>query len=524
MVKQIEQWSIAKPIAAGKSGVVAAQHAGAAQIGADILAAGGNAVDAAVATACALSVLEPWMSGLGGGGYMVVYLAAEKRCQVIDFGMIAPRQLDPAAFPLIEGAAGVDDDLFGWPAVVEDRNLHGPLSIAVPGSVEGLGLAIDRFGRMPWAEVLQPAVELARVGHPMSFWSTLKICDEAAALACYSAARDRYLPGGLPPIAYLDSTNHLPMHDMAATLDHLARAGHRDFYEGDLATSILRDLAAVGTPITAEDLAGYRAHLADPLVCERGEVRYHLPPGLTAGPTFAEALALLPPQSSLESAAYLGFARALTQAYESRLARMGHDGDQAGQGCTTHLCIADEAGNLVALTNTLLSLFGSKILLPESGIMMNNGIMWFDPRPGRPNSMAPGARPLCNMCPLVATRIDTARGEEPWFAMGASGGRRILPAVFQGASFLSDAGLSLEAAAHQPRLNVDGRPLVEADARLAPETLEDLAREFTLWPVEAQASPNRFANLQVALIDWDADLPFQGATQIRLPVAGAVAI
>ena len=118
-----------KPAVAGRDGLVAAQHVGAAEIGAQILEAGGNAVDAALAAALAIAVLEPWMSGLGGGGCMVI-ARPDGAAEAIDFGMVAPARLDPAAYPLVEGQ---DDDYFGWPAVVEQRNLHGPLSIAVPG-------------------------------------------------------------------------------------------------------------------------------------------------------------------------------------------------------------------------------------------------------------------------------------------------------------------------------------------------------------------------------------------------------
>ena len=130
MDRTIEQWQIAKPVARSRKGVVAAQNARAAEVGVEVLRAGGNAVDAAVAAGFALGVVEPWMSGLGGGGYMLVYLAAEGRVHVVDFSMVAPRALDPSAFPLAGG--GRDDDLFGWPAVEGDRNVAGPLSIATP--------------------------------------------------------------------------------------------------------------------------------------------------------------------------------------------------------------------------------------------------------------------------------------------------------------------------------------------------------------------------------------------------------
>jgi len=151
---------------------------------------------------------------------------------------------------------------------------------------------------------------------------------------------------------------------------------------------------------------------------------------------------------------------------------------------------------------------------PSTGILLNNGIMWFDPVPGRPNSIAAGRRPLCNMCPLVATR-----GGQPWFALGGSGGRRILPAVFQLTAFLVDCGMSPEDAVRHPRLNVDGGPAVEADPRLGPAVLEAVAADLPLQPVEAMIQPNHYANPLIAGFEGDAAF---GATQLRLPVAAAV--
>ena len=187
-------------------------------------------------------------------------------------------------------------------------------------------------------------------------------------------------------------------------------------------------------------------------------------------------------------AAYVAWAAALLAAYERRLATMGDVDDRQDPGCTTHLAVVDRAGTMVSLTQTLLSLFGSKIVSPQTGILLNNGIMWFDPRPGRPNSMAPGKRPLANMCPVIATR-----GGAPWLALGASGGRRIMPAVLQLASMLIDGGLDLETAFHTPRIDVSGEPQVTADRRLAPEVLAALAERFEVRSVTPSVYPNLFA-------------------------------
>ena len=513
----IENWEISKPVVRSPRGVVAAQNWRAAEIGAEILAAGGNAVDAAVATACALAVVEPWMSGLGGCGFLVVHSAEAQAVRVVDFGTVAPRALDPAAYPLC-AEPGTDHDLFGWPGVEDERNVRGPLSIAVPGSVAGLGLALSRFGRLPWAEVLAPAVALAEQGHVVDWWTTLMVAREAAALRDNAAAAAVYLPDGLPPVAAEIGKQRLDLGRLPATLRRLAEAGPEDFYRGDLAAALVADVAALGGVLSAEDMAGYQAQEVEPLTATRGDAKLHLPPGLTAGPSFAEALDALDPiaPGTPGPEAFAAYARALTEAYRRRLAEIGHDGDRAGQGSTTHVSVADAEGNLVALTNTLLSPFGAKVVSPGTGVLLNNGIMWFDPRPGRPNAIAPGKRPLSNMCPLVATRDG-----QPWFALGGSGGRRILPAVFQVASFLIDCGLPLEAALRQPRINVDGGPEVEVDPRLGDAVAKGIAEALPIRLVEALLAPNHYANPVIALTDGESCL---GAAQLPSPAAAAVGV
>ena len=512
-----ENWEISKPLARAAKGVVAAQNWRAAEAGAEVLGAGGNAVDAAVATAAALAVAEPWMSGLGGCGFMVVYSAAEQAVSVVDFATVAPRKLDPAAYPLAQGA-DADSDLFGWPGVEGERNVMGPLSVAVPTSVAGLALALERFGSWPWAEVLQPAIALARQGHVVDWWTTLKVAGAAAGLRRNPAAAAVYLPDGLPPVAEGLERLSLDLGRLPDTLTRLAEAGPQDFYRGALAEALVADIAELDGVLSAEDLAGYEARVAAPLTLERGETCYHLPGGLTAGPTFAEALAATGPIPAGPPTAesFAAYAGALSQAYRRRLAEMGHDGDLAGGGSTTHVSVADGQGNLVSLTNTLLSIFGSRVVSPQSGVLLNNGIMWFDPRPGRPNSIAPGVRPLCNMCPLVASR-----GGQPWFALGGSGGRRILPAVFQIASFLVDGGLDLEAAVRQPRINVDGGPEVEVDPRLGEAVVARIAEDLPVRQVEAVLQPNHYANPLVALRDGDVCV---GAAQLPSPAAAAVGV
>ena len=203
-----------RPAVRATGGMVAAQHKGAAEVGAEILRGGGNAVDAAIATSLALAVLEPWMSGLGGGGFMVV-AKADGRPEVLDFGMVAPAALDPTAYPL---SGGHDSDLFGWPGVVEDRNVMGPLSIAVPGQAAGLGLAHERHASLPWRGSVRAGDRAGR-GGPADRLARLPADRGRRARSGALRRRPRavYLPGGLPPV---------PDHDggAAPSADSPARA------------------------------------------------------------------------------------------------------------------------------------------------------------------------------------------------------------------------------------------------------------------------------------------------------------
>ncbi len=462
-------WQGERAVLRSRAGMVAAQHQDAARVGAEVLAAGGNAVDAALATSLALAVVEPWMSGLGGGGLMLVAPGDGRDVELIDFAMVAPGALRVADYPLVPGE---DDDLFGWPAVLEQRNILGPLAIAVPTQAAGLGLAHRRHGRMTWRELCQPALELARLGLPVTWPTTLRIATEARALARLPASRAVYLPDGLPPLPAADGAPaFLPLGRLADSLAELAASGPATLASGDLAAALVQDVQALGGVLALADLTGWQPTLGEVLPIPHGRAVVHAPGGLSAGPSLRLALAAIAgriPAGAPTADSYLAWAEALDRSYEHRLAKMGAGAPAAT--CTTHLAVADRSGMMVSLTQTLLSVFGSKVVSPQTGILLNNGIMWFDPRPGRPNSLAPGRRPLANMCPVLATVAG-----QPWFALGASGGRKILPAVLQLTSLLIDGGLDLADAFATPRIDVSGGPELTADARLSDEILAELA-------------------------------------------------
>ncbi|HZD25169.1 MAG TPA: gamma-glutamyltransferase [Alphaproteobacteria bacterium] len=486
-----EFWSVRKPVVQAAGGLVASQHYLASEVGARVLADGGNAVDAAVATGLAIGCVEPWMSGIGGGGYMLVAPAGSDAVYAVDFGMVAPRGLDPADYPLAEDAAG---DLFGWPGVVDDRNIHGYRSIAVPGHVAGMALALERFGSRSWADSLAPAIELAERGMQIDWYAALMIAGAAAILRRYETTAATYLADGLPPVPdWQGNPAQLRLGNLARTLRRLAEAGPRDFYEGEVARQLVDDARAGGSTLDAGDLAAYHAQVVEAEAFDYRDARIFAAPGLTAGPTLRHVLQRLnatplPGGQAPGAEAYAAYAEALFEAYAVRLASMGDADETVAPSCTTHLSVVDRDGNMVALTQTLLSLFGSRVMLPETGILMNNGIMWFDPRPGRPNSIAPGKRPLSNMCPTVARRGDGFR-----FALGASGGRRIMPAIAQLTSFLVDYGMELDEAVHQPRIDVSGTDTIAADARLDAAVTERLAAGHPVRRVSHGVYPPLFA-------------------------------
>jgi len=493
-------WQLSKAVVRSPRGVVASQSRRAAEIGAAVLASGGNAIDAAVATSFAVGVLEPWMNGIGGGGCMLVYIAKEKRCYAVDFTMVAPASLDPSDYPLTgrKGAA----DLFGWPGVEGDRNVHGPLAIAVPGTVDGVGLALERFGTRPWAELVAPAIAEAEQGMMVDWYATLLIATATRDLLRYPVSRGLWLENDAPPVGDWSGTpKRIRFPKLAETLRQIAAGGRRAFYEGPLAERVARDVQAAGGRLTADDLARYQARIVEPIrLGYRGHDVWAMS-GLTAGPTvarcFAELAALdTPTGTAPDTARVAATAAILKAAYAERLVTMGETDDSKAAANTTHLTAVDGEGNMVSLTQTLLSLFGSRVTLGETGILMNNGIMWFDPRPGGPNSMAPGKRPLTNMCPLVA-----ARDGAPAFAIGASGGRRIMPAVFQIATYLMDYGMDLESAFAAPRIDVNGPDAVTADPRFDAATLAVLKDRFAAQVLPRLVYPKNYACPVAVMID-----------------------
>ena len=234
---------VRKRVVPTRGGVVAAQHKKAATVGAEVLAAGGDAIDAAVATSFAIGVVEPWMSGIAAGGAMVLWRAKERTAYVVDYGMRSPRALDAADYPVVGGR---DPELFAWPRVKDDRNVQGATAVAVPGVVAGMALVHQKFGRLPWREVVAPAEKLARD-------------TDAAAMFLED--------GQWPPLAGWTATTEkrLDQRRLADTLDAIGRQGAKALYGGEIGAAIVADVRAKGGSLALDDLTSYRAQWAEPL-------------------------------------------------------------------------------------------------------------------------------------------------------------------------------------------------------------------------------------------------------------------
>jgi gamma-glutamyltranspeptidase/glutathione hydrolase len=344
--------------------------------------------------------------------------------------------------------------------------------------------------------LLAPAIALARRGLPSDWFATLVIAAAAAGLRQFPESARIYLPDGLPPVPpYRGDPGFLVQGALPATLERLQLAGLRDFYEGEIAAALVADVAEAGGVLSAADLRACRARVSPAAeMAWRGRALQYAG-GLTAGPTLCRALATMPePAAAAPDAAWFAaLAENLRAAYAERLER-------SGEGCTTHLTVCDAEGGMVALTSTLLSSMGSDLVLPRTGVLMNNGVMWFDPRPGRPNSIAPGRRPLTNMCPIILRE-----GNTPILAAGASGGRRILAAVLQMLAFVADFGMDPEAAAQHPRIDVSDPDMIMADRRLGADVLAALRAAGPTLTAEHVARPANFACPNLILVRADGE-------------------
>lgn len=510
MNENVEQWQVRKSAVTSPQGAVASQHWLAARAGAAMLAEGGNAVDAAVACAMALNVVEPWMCGLGGGGYMLVWLAKERKARVINFQGSLAQAIDPADYPLDPAEPA---SLMGYPGVRDQANVRGYGAITVPGAVAGLGLGLERFGKLPWSQVLGPAIRLAERGLPVDWHTTLQVGLAMDLLRRDPAASEIYLPGGVPPLP----ETYRPLPALTGTLKTLAAKGPSAFYEGPLAARIAADLKAGGSRITVDDLATYEALEHDPLTGRHRGAEIHTAGETSGGPRLLEMLGYveenLTPGAAVGPETWTAYARGLDKAFATHKRKVALDQQD---GCTSHMSAVDGEGNMVALTYTLLNRFGSGVVLPQSGILMNNSVSYFDPRPGNPISIAGGQRiNASNMCPTIA-----ARDGEALFAVGASGANHIVPCTSQITALLLDYGLSLEEAFHTPRIDASARGSVRADPAMGEAALAELRKVFEVEVGQLMVFPKLYSCPSGVLRDAASGTCW-GMADKSSPVAGA---
>lgn len=473
---------------AARRGVVIGHPEG-AKAGTDVLAAGGNAVDAAVSAALVAGVVGVHLCGIGGyGGHMVIATADGKKVTAIDFNSTAP--------------AAARDDMYPLTAkgeVIGGINNHGWLAAGVPGTLAGLQLAIDRFGTKPFSTLVKPAIQHAREGFPVTKGLAGVLRTARARLQKDPGSARLFFVNGEPLSA--GGTYRNP--DLAAMLQALADENNvASFYRGPIAMKIAAGFATNGGLVTAADLAAYTAREVEPLRLEWNGCTICTAPLTAGGHSVLEALAILRalhwPNEKGDSAQSTHLRlEALRLVWQDRLRSLGdpekanvpwrellaskhieqlaqrvkeavgskrpasgsHDGRRADG--TIHISAADASGMMVALTLTHGGSLGAQVTVAGLGLILGHGMSRFEPRPGHPNSPGPGKRPLHNMCPTIVLREG-----KPVLAVGGTGGRKIPNAVFDVLAQYVGCGATIDTAVKAGRMNTEGNLEVTLDPRM----------------------------------------------------------
>ena len=488
-----------KTEAVSNNGMVATKDKLSTEAGLEILKLGGNAVDAGIAACLAVGVVEPESSGIGGGGYMTFQVGEQGG--VIGFPMKGPLNGTPEMYELT-GESSVGS--FGWAGVKNNENIHGYKSIAVPGCIAGLLEAHKRIGKIPLSEVVSPAVKLARDGFYPEWFTLYKFASLTEMLLRYEELGKTFMPSGILPFGGIDGPYTLKQKNLANTLEVIGKNGLDGFYRSEITENIVNDIQNNGGILTMEDFDQYK-----PFFWDKGlEFKYRdkiirVPKYACAGITSAMTmktlngfdLSRLDHNSSEMLHLYISSAR---MAYADRFKyvadpefadvpwngmisdkyiekrqkeikdtapstfKAGNPWIEEGRdpkfvlessqprpdSGTTHLGVIDKDGNAVSITNTIMSGFGSGIIPKNTGVVMNNGMMWYDPTPNRVNSIASGKFPLNNMTPALVIGKD---GVE--ISVGASGGRRITNCVTSLLVKMIDYKMSPQKAIDEPRVD-----------------------------------------------------------------------
>ena len=515
--------------AQGTHGAVTAGHPLAAEAGLRVLQSGGNAMDAAITMAGVLAVARPHMNGVGGDMFLLYYDAATGQTHGLNGSGRA-------------GTGRTLEDLQG--EGLDDMPSTGPLSVSVPGAVGGWAAALDRFGTMSWADALEPAVELARRGLPVSETLASDIAVAEEKLRRDPEATRIFLPDGAVPTA--GST--LDRSDLAATLERLQAQGPAEFYGGQTGERVVEYLHEVGGLLRLEDLEGYQPAWVDPI-----RAGYHglevlaLPPN-TQGVTLLEELKLL---SHFDVAAlghnsvdYLHtLAETIRIAFDDRdahvsdpdtmrksvswlldderLAALAETIDPMGPAFqepviegedhpnTVYLIAVDEQGNVVSMIQSLFASFGSGLVVPGTGIVFQNRGSLFTFEPDHPNLFEPGRRPFHTLCPVLALRDGV-----PWLAFGTPGGDGQTQTHIQVLNNIVAFGVTPQEAIDAPRLRRYGNGVLSIEDRIPAGVREALvSRGYAVRPAVGWTA--EFGGAQAVLIDPETGAKRAGADRRR---------
>jgi gamma-glutamyltranspeptidase/glutathione hydrolase len=481
-----------------RNAMVVSESAPASEAGLAILKQGGNAIDAATATSLAVGVTNPASCGIGGGGFMLIYIAKEGKFYALDYREAAPH-------------AASADMYYRDGKPNEELAKVGPLAVGVPGEIAGIDAALKRFGTMKFQQVAAPAIKLARDGFPVSEHLAGEIKSGASMLAMDPGLKDVFLKeDGSAPIA----GEKIYEKKLADTIEHLGNTPVAKFYDGPIGKELVSFLADHGGILTADDLADYQPVWRDPLHrAYNGMVVYAMPPPSSGG-VVLEMLGMLEPGHlpglGLNSPPYLArLIEVMRQGFEDRSLyadpvyvhvpldvllspnhineareRALHQKDPAAMAAEAHdhgtsnLCVVDEAGNVVDITTTINTVFGAKMTVPKLGIILNDEMDDFSVAPGvanayklvgaDANSIAPGKRPLSSMTPIIVVKQD-----KPVLTAGGSGGPTIISGVLQVALDVLDFHSSAEDAVATPRLHEQANPDVVVIEQKMPQTTRD---------------------------------------------------
>ncbi|MDJ0387045.1 gamma-glutamyltransferase [Roseomonas sp. E05] len=486
-----------RPALASK-GMVVTNHPVASAAGAEMLLAGGNAIDAAIAALFTLTVVEPMMVGPLGGGVAHLRLA-DGRHLVLDGLSTAPAAARPDMYRTLS------DSLPDYQETEGRENAVGALAMAVPGALAGWCKALAEHGSLPLDEVLRPAIRAAAEGFRVTAYLTGAILDAAADLAQDPGLAATFLPDGAPPA--VGTLLRQPV--LAESLRLIAEQGPTALYGGELGRALAAHMAATGGLIGTGDLEGYSVAEREPVVGHyRGFEVLAPPPPSSSGVHMTQMLNLLEGfdlaalgSGSAETVHLL--AEALKMAFADRAVAtadpafinvpvekltskdyaaerrtlLRRDAAQdwapgippAESANTTHVTVADSAGNIVATTQTINSLFGARFSIPGTGLIANNYMFNFDPHPGKALSVAPGKRVFTSMAPTIVRKDG-----KPAFALGLPGGLRIFGSAMQAVINLIDHGMDLQDAVEAPRIWTNGHTLeleptiaADVDAKLS---------------------------------------------------------